>query len=1387
MSALFISHSSRDDAAAAELQRRLEDRDYPSVFLDFDPEAGIPAGRDWEQELYRQLRTCRAVIVLCSRHSMASQWCFAELVHARSLGKNVFPLRLDDCEIHTVLATRQILDLRDDPEEAYARLWRGLEAAGLDETFPWDGSRPPYPGLLSFEACDAATFFGRGAEIRRGLETLERRRRFGGARAVMVLGASGAGKSSLLKAGLLPRLRKATDDWLVLPTFRPGDHPWRQLAVSLSQAFAEQGTGPDWRQIRRELAGSELDRGRTDQILIERAIDLRQAAGRPDAVVVVVVDQLEEVLTGQEDGDGRGFLAVLRRALEAPQSPLMALCTLRTDMLPRLQHHPVGRDFDFAGLPVGPLTPEGLLEVIEGPARLADLELEEDLAEAMIADARTDDALPLLAFTLRELYEGYGGDGRLEIREYREELGGLGGAVARAAEGVLARPPLAPAESRGLRQAFLAMARVDDQGTYSRRPARFDDLPEEIHPRLERLVAARLLVERGEGADRALEVAHEVLFRSWQRLRSWLDRDRELLLWRRRLEQARREWQRTRRDRRTLLSGPALEEARAWRERGTGRLTAADREFLEQSIAEASRRRRRRALLLAAAIAALAAVSVAGLALWRRAERALDQSLDATRVAVAGEWMDRDPTRAALVLLEVERPDEAPLAKVKMRQALAYGLFERELRGHRKSVSYVTFTAGGERAVTTSRDGTARIWQVDDPLAYVEFPGHRQNVTWAELSPDGGRVLTLAQPHLLYLFRADGRGDPVPLGGRNTRANAACFSPSGDRIAATSSRGSVWVWPGDGTGEPLEIRPEGGAVKGGARFTPRGDRLLTVSTSGVAQLWHLDGRGLAEVLDRGPSALSFVVFSPALDRFFAVSDTGQGWLSFPFGAGEARVVSGLSGEPLAVAFNPEERLATAGTDGGVQVWRLDAPGRPRNLAGHDREVTTAAFAPGGERLITGSRDGTARLWDLDSGGDSVVLQGHAGAVGGVAFDPAGARVLTASDDGGVRVWTAGPSSATVVLRGHTGEVVAASFDPEGKRALTASLDQTARIWDATGAGQAIVLRESAGAVRSARFDSRGERVLTTSEDGAVRIWPADGTGGAIVVANGGDVEVAAFIPRGDRIVTGSAAGEVAVWPTDGSGGGLRLGSHRKLITDLAFSPDGEQLLSASLDGSARVWKLDAPGEVARLEGHERGILAAAFGPRGKRVATASADGTARIWHLDQTQGPVVLEGHDNDVVDVGFDVRGGRVVTASNDTTARVWRIDGSHPPVVLRGHSERLTAAGFSPDGERVVTTSGDGTARVWRADGAGGSILLEHRDRVTAAAFSPDGTRVLTASEDGTARLWSIAAAGLRRAIETKVKVCLDPDFRRTYLSESAIQAQHRYQDCQRSLIPD
>lgn len=578
------------------------------MFLDFDPQDGIAAGREWEQELYRQLRDCQAVLVLCSESSMASPWCFAEIAYAKALGKNLFPAKIGACAINPILTSRQLLDFTGElAHPAYERLLRGLKKAGLDPAneFEWEDGRSPYPGLFAFNEADAAFFFGRDSEIQQGLELLNRNQQFGNSQRALILGASGSGKSSLLRAGLLPRLRRNEEHWIVIDCFRPRQDPLYELAVVLSAALANAGQPQSAESIRQKLEHGGA------AALTKIADDLRLMPGRREAKVLIPIDQMEELLGPAPPASSAAFLALIRAATGGHNTPVMMIGTLRSDFLGEFQNHPAMRDARFETLPVGPMTRDSLEKIISEPARKVGGEVQPDVVQALIAETEKENALPLLAFTLSELWKS--GRKQIKLEDYKS-LGGIAGSVARVANAVYNGSNLSPEQKTDLRRAFLMMVRVNENGQFARHVVRKDKMPASVKPVLDDFVNARLLVTNGEGAGQTIEVAHEAIFRSWDVLKTWLTEDREFLLWQRRLED------RLRSDS-SPLTGPGLAEARRWFTQERARLGDEESSFIAASIKAADRQRTQRIVILTAVIALLAMAAGYSMIKQRQAEQ----------------------------------------------------------------------------------------------------------------------------------------------------------------------------------------------------------------------------------------------------------------------------------------------------------------------------------------------------------------------------------------------------------------------------------------------------------------------------------------------------------------------------------------------------------------------------------------------------------------------------------------------------------------------------------------------------------------------------------------------------------------------------------------------
>ncbi len=571
---------------------------FTETFLDFDKHAGIQPGADWERTLYREMAMADAVILILTKNWFDSKWCFAEFTQARALGKAIFPLIESPTGETFVSSDIQHLNLVKDREGGLERLAANLTAIVLNERggFHWDGKRPPYPGLLAFEEADAAIYFGRDDDIRRVIERLNARRAQGGAKLVAVLGASGSGKSSLLRAGVLPRLKQDKHNWIVLPPFRPQIQPLEELAQAVAIAL---GPDADWQLWRDVFAAEDLT-----GTLSDLARNLRAARGANEAQILITIDQAEELFGAAEKKEAEKFLGVINNFLDE-RLPFLVVMALRSDYLGQLQQAPAL----LAEPEVFPLKSMPLIrirDIIEGPARIAGFTVEDALVMAAMRDAATDDALPLLAFALRELYDRFGQSGRLTIETYKAlgddaaKLSPLENAVRRKADEVIGAAKPVPEDLQALKEAFVpAMVRVNSEGEYVRRPASFDALPARARPLIERLATARLLIiQKEQDGAKTVEVAHEALLRKWPLLRAWLDEEREFLIGKDRIEQDLRDWEKAPDSQKTeaLLSGLKLTRARTWLISKPMQLSDAERGFIQASIsayeAEAAQRER---------------------------------------------------------------------------------------------------------------------------------------------------------------------------------------------------------------------------------------------------------------------------------------------------------------------------------------------------------------------------------------------------------------------------------------------------------------------------------------------------------------------------------------------------------------------------------------------------------------------------------------------------------------------------------------------------------------------------------------------------------------------------------------------------------------------------
>jgi WD40 repeat protein len=1175
--------------------------------------------------------------------------------------------------------------------------------------------RCPFPGLQAFTAADREFFCGRAALVRSLLVRLEQRP------FLAVLGNSGCGKSSLIMAGLLPRLRDLTPT-LEIAQMRPGQHPLAELERALAG-----------------LAGAV--RG------------------------VLYVDQFEEAFTLCDDEvERREFFD---RLLEVAAPALRIIMSMRADFVGDCAEHEGLRE-QVEGLKLIPaMSPDELRRAIEEQGKAAGLRYETGLCELILEDiAKEPGAMPLLQHALRELYARRHGRW-LRVDAY-EELGRVQSAITHTAEGVW--KSLGHEDRQRLRAVMLELTelhgtQLEGSTRHLRRRVRLEDLyfsraaeGPSIRGLVDRLANDRLLVKsRDELGHDVVEVAHEALLRGWDRLQTWLADARDAIHLRQELEAAAAAWYRNP-DSRSYLEHvhERGELVRSFLRNGALRLGPQLKAYFDACEQEEQRQAREQERQISE--------------LRRARDEAVaqrDRARDAMWMAYAKAFKDKDPTRALLGLREVRAKDTVGWLQDAidvLQQPVARAL----LMGHEEAVTSASFSMDGRRIVTISSDGTARVWDADGRQAELVIRGHQGEVRSASFDGDAQRIVTTASDGTARVWSADESGIALELRGHDKHVVSASFSPDGTRVVTASRDKTARVWNADGSGTSIVLRGHMGHVMS-ASFSPDGARVVTASRDGTARVWSADGSGLAVVLTGHTGHVVSASFSPDGRRVVTASrdKTARVWNAD--GSGEVVVLRGHDEQVRSASFSRDGRyVLTVSRDRTARVWTVDADRFPVILRGQRDGIQAASFGPDGRRVVTASRDGTARIWHAEGGEAPVVLRGHDDEVVATSFSPDGRYVVTVSRDRTARVWAVDADQFPVILRGHREGIQAASFGPDGRRVVTASRDGTARVWNAEGGEAPVVLRGHEGWVVSASISPEGNQVVTAAADGTVRIWSVDGRSVQTILCGHEDEMISAvFSPDGRRVVVALADGTARVWAPDGPL--VVLHGHAGAVASAVFSPDGRRIATASADGTARIWDAGGCGDPCVLRGHESGVTSVMFSPDGQHVVTASRDMTAQIWSADGRGRPLVLRGHEDEVISAQFDPASQRVVTASRDRTACIWHVDGSGSPLVFRGHKYLVGSARFSPGGQQIITASYDSTAMVWSADGQGSPLVLRgHQMGVVTASFSPDGRYVVTASSDGKARVWALdptVVQGLLEATSLAVVPLMD---RVQYLGE-------------------
>ncbi len=955
----------------------------------------------------------------------------------------------------------------------------------------------PYKGLRPFNEADAEDFFGRETLIQELLGKLSEEGDL--SRFLAVVGPSGSGKSSVVKAGLIPAIRRGalpgSENWFVVD-FLPGAHPLEELEAALLR-------------IAVNPPASLLSQLREDERGLVRALK-RILPADESVELVLVIDQFEEVFTLLTDPAARThFLDSLVAVILEPRSRVRVILTLRADFTDRpLQYVDFGELLRQRTEFVLPLTPDEIELAITAPAQNSGLLFEPGLIARIVRDLGDQPGtLPLLQYALTEMFERRAGR-KLTLAAYHE-IGGVLGALGRRAEEIytgLDEPAQAAARQLFLRLVTLSEGVEDTrrrvlrmelesitnlqsfntaQGkspisnprspipdlqsfNFAQDKSQITNYQLPVTNLLTTFGLARLLTFDTDPVTRGptVEVAHEALLREWPRLRTWLTDSRADVRLQRLLGQAAAEWGSAGRDAGLLLYGTRLTQLETWARDTTLALTTDERTFLEASLAarqeheaaEAARqahereleqrsRRSLRALVGVFAGAALIALLLSLFAFTQQ-NRAQEQALLATSrelAAAAVNNLSTDPELAVLLALQAVDTAYTAEAEDALHRTLPALQPYLTLSGHTSTLMDIAYSPDGLRVATTSRDGTARVWD----------------------AATGEELLTLGEAHTEQATHGDhGEAEPAEEG-EATQLYSLAYSPDGTRLAVGGRDGVVNLWDA-ATGVLLFTLIEIGETQTNTLtgitavdFSPDGNRLAAASADGTVRVWNLATQQVSMTLIN------------------------------PLGGFEDYVT--LSND---VAFSPDgARLATVGPDNTAILWDAETGEELLRLTGHAGAVIELAFSPDGRLLATASLDRTVKAWDLagllaGTSQQALFTLAIQTFLRDVTFSPDGRFLATAGEEGAVRIWDAAVGLALFTLPGHKGTVEAVAFSPDGTRIATASGDATARLWEAAPGGEVLAVVGRLGGLFSVVLSPDGTRIATAGAGDVARVWDA---------------------------------------------------------------------------------------------------------------------------------------------------------------------------------------------------------------------------------------------------------------------------------------------------------
>ncbi|WP_334737889.1 nSTAND1 domain-containing NTPase [Nostoc sp.] len=1216
--------------------------------------------------------------------------------------------------------TPSLCPLRKHDKGEFIFLLPNFDRDKLEDAPSLNLKNNPYRGLQSYDEKDSNLFFGRENLI----ENLYQKAVANQQPLTLVLGASGTGKSSLMKAGLLHRLRHSQEHkFQILDPMRPGESPLQALAqVCLP--------------IANTITASQLVKD--EQALVN--IIESWSKINPQIKLLLAVDQYEELITlCKSDEQREQFQKLIKNAIAKYPDKIHVVITLRLDFEGQFQNS-ILKDFwnDDTRFVVPPMTQDEFREAIEKPASEKVVYFDPpSLVDELINEVvQMPGALPLLSFTLSELYLKYleeRRDNRALKKEDYEELGRVVGSLTKRANQEYDQLVASdPAYENTVRRVMLRMISLQG-GDLARRQVPKSELiysdkkeSDRVQTVIKRFSEARLIIEGSNSqGEPYVEPAHDALVQGWDKLLKW--KKEEDIILQRRLTPAAEEWE-------SVASKEQPSGLQAKVETVIDRL---DRCFyvVENLSCKFSKK--------------IITLLVQGLQQRQHQQERLREKpiqflwnsnpyLDVLNQKLQSHdnWFNK---------LETEFVQQSVLQKrrnISWRWRIAIGA----------NVIFLVLTV---LALISQRN--AKIGETSAFRETAEAKLQQQGLDALIYSLRAGRSL---QHPLLRLFSP---GEQLQNQVTGTLQEAvysvrerirmegakgtvrSFLSPDNKLLASAGDDDTIRLW--DLKGHLVKKWSAEQDLVTNLTFSPDGQLIATAGRDDTVRLWNLQGHLVVKKLLAGQSFVKSISFSSngQLLATGGANDTVRLWdlQGNPIGQPFTRKLVPQQQEKLVwgVAFSPDDKIiASAGDDGFISLWNLQGQ-LLREWEGKQDDISSIKFSPDGHLLATAGKDNTIRLWNLQGQQLGEPFRGHQGRIWNVAFSHNGKQIASAAGDGTVRVWDL-QGKQLDIFQGHQGPVRSVSISKNGQLIVSAGDDGTVRVWNLNDQQAQFREHHQHTTVRSVSFSPDGQRIASAGDDNTVRLWNLQGQQlGEPFQGHLGKVLSVSFSPDGQRIASAGDDGTVRLWNLQGQQLAQPFRGHRGKVRSVSFSPDGQLIASAGDDGTVGLWNLQGQQLAQPFRGHLGKVNSVSFSPDGQRIASAGDDGTVGLWNLQGQQLAQPFQGHLGPVYDTAFSPDGKQIASAGDDGTVRLWDLQGqpNHQPLQVPGI--KLKAVAFSPDGKMIVGSGEKGKVQLWNLQGEKFATWIGHRgSQIESVSFSRDGKLLATAGDDGIAQLWHI-----------------------------------------------